>query len=856
MLRNTSLAFALALSMVPIVARAQRSTNPPNVGTLRPTQTTERRTSSGVAAAATGRAIRAVRAPQLDGRDDDEVWRTAPVMDEFREFAPTENGDPAFRTEVRAVYDDRNLYVLVRSFDPHPDSIVSLLSRRDVKTNSDQVKIIIDGYLDRRTGIEMAVNPSGVKRDASIYSDNVEDLTWDGIWDVATRVDSLGWVAEFSIPFGQIRFNRGTTAFGFGVWRDIARRNERVSWPVYRLTSATLASQLGRLEGIGSVAPGSKLELLPYTVTKNVTQAVPNGFDHPQKVTAGADLKYRVTPNLTVDATVNPDFGQVEADPAVLNLTAFEIRFEERRPFFQEGVGLFKCGGPCEGVFYTRRIGRTPQLRESEAEPAATTILGATKITGRLANGTAIGLVDAVTRREVGGDGATIEPRTNYLVGRLVRDFREGRSQFGMMVTAVNRDLDPSTDQVLRRQAYTSLLQGFHRFAQDKWEVMMYTGQNIVRGSASAIALTQLNAVHLYQRPDHEEHFDSTRTSLGGYVIGGSLTKLSGAWGWNTFVRRATPGLELNDLGFVPNVNEFSLHNQLSWQPLKPGSWFRRSLNYVSADQKWTLGGLPSAAILGLHSDWDLLNSWNLSLTYSGSDLLGVNCVACARGGPALRQSAKHDFSFTVTGDPRNVFVPTYTLATGFGDAGHSRGFGIVAGNAIRVASRFSMSAEPQLIRRIYDQQWIGNYGALLSDTTHYTFARLNQTTVAVTARVNWTASPTLSMQLYAQPFVSTGDFTNWREIGQARSSAYSARLTPYGNGTQPTGFNFKQFNSNAVARWEYRPGSTLFLVWQQGRLQDGRNPGSFEFARDYRDLFRSHPDNTLLIKLSYWFNP
>ncbi len=797
-----------------------------------------------------------MHAPQIDGRDDDDVWREAPAMHEFRQFAPAEDGDPAFRTEVRAAFDDRNLYVLVRSFDPHPDSIVALLSRRDVKTNSDWVKIIIDGYLDRRTGIEMAVNPAGVKRDASIYSDNVEDLTWDGIWDASARVDSLGWVAEFRIPFGQIRFNKGATTFGFGVWRDIARRNERVSWPLYRMTSATLASQLGRLEGIGAVAPGSPLEVLPYTVTKNVTQATPNGFDHPQKITAGADLKYRVTPNLTIDATVNPDFGQVEADPAVLNLSAFEIRFEERRPFFQEGVGLFKCGGPCEGVFYTRRIGRNPQLRASDADPAATTILGATKVTGRLSNGMAVGLVDAVTRREVGGDGATIEPRTNYLVGRLVRDLRQGRSQIGMMVTAVNRDLDPATEPYLRRAAYTSLLQGFHRFANDKWEAMMYTGQNLVRGSASSIALTQLNPVHLYQRPDHEEHFDSTRTQLSGYVIGGSLSKITGAWGWNTFVRRATPGLELNDLGFVPNVNEFSLHNQLSRQALKPGRFYRRAFSYLSSDQKWTLGGLPSASVLALHSEVDLLNSWNIAVQYSGSDLGGVYCVSCARGGPSLKQSAKHDFSLSVNGDPRNAYVPGLTVATGVGDDGNSHGWAVIAGNQIRIASRFSMSVEPSITRRNFDQQWIGNYGALLSDTTHYTFAHLNQTTVAVTSRVNWTASPTLSMQFYAQPFVSTGEFSNWREIGSARSSSYDARLTSYGGGISPTGFNFKQFNSNAVARWEYRPGSTLFLVWQQGRLQDGRNPGNFAFARDYRDLFRTHPDNTLLVKLSYWFNP
>ncbi|MEO7965054.1 MAG: DUF5916 domain-containing protein [Gemmatimonadaceae bacterium] len=820
------------------------------------TTRSDSRASAGRTGMSIGRAVRATHAPVLDGRDDDEIWRTAPAMDDFRQFAPVEDGDPAFRTEVRAAYDDRNLYVLVRSFDPHPDSIVSLLSRRDVKTNSDQVKILIDGYLDHRTGIELAVNPSGVKRDASIYSDNIEDLTWDGIWDAVARIDSLGWVAEFRIPFGQIRFNKGTTAFGFGVWRDIARRNERVAWPVYRTSSQTIASQLGRLEGIGSIERGSRLELLPYSVTKNVTQESSRGFDHPQKITAGADLKFRVTPNLTVDATVNPDFGQVEADPAVLNLSAFEIRFEERRPFFQEGVGLFKCGGPCEGVFYTRRIGRAPQLRSSNTDPAGTTILGATKITGRLANGLAVGLVDAVTRREEGEGGITIEPRTNYLVGRLVREMRQGSSQIGMMVTAVNRDLDPSTESILRRAAYTTLFQGYHRFAQNRWEAMFYTGQNLVQGSREAIAQTQLNSVHFYQRPDHEEHFDSTRTSLFGNVVGGSLTKLAGAWRYNAFLRRASAGLELNDLGFVPTVNDVSIRHSLTWQAMKPGQHYRSSFLSLDTEQHWTTGWTQAVTAAHLSAHWDLLNSWGVGFTYSVNDALGANCIACARGGPALRQSAKHDLHLQINGDPRSIFIPTLTIAAGGGDDQHSYGAALIAGAEFRVSSRFSMRVEPSFVRRNDDQQWIGNFGALFSDTTHYTFAHLRQTTMAVTSRVNWTASPTLSVQLYAQPFVSTGAFTDWREIAAARATSYNDRYASYGGGVNPTGFNYKQFNSNAVARWEYRPGSTLYVVWQQGRLQDGRNPGSFAFARDYRDLFRAHPDNTVLVKLSYWFNP
>ncbi|MFP5354274.1 MAG: DUF5916 domain-containing protein, partial [Gemmatimonadota bacterium] len=548
------------------------------------------------------RAVRAQVAPVIDGRDDDPAWQVAPPIDDFKQFTPVEDGDPSFRTEVRVTYDDRNLFVVVRAFDPHPDSIVSLLSRRDVRTNSDQLKIIIDGYLDRRTGIQLMLNPAGVKRDASIYSDYVEDMSWDGVWDGAAAVDSLGWVAEFRVPFSQLRFNGAAPTFGFGVWRDIARRNERTAWPAFRQSRQALASQLGTLEGVSGIQRGSRLELLPYTVTKNVTEAGADGWRHPQKLTAGVDLKYGVTPNLTLDATVNPDFGQVEVDPAILNLSAFEVRFEERRPFFQEGVGLFKCGGPCEGVFYTRRIGRTPQLRSSALDPSGTTILGAAKLTGRLKNGLAVGLVEAMTRREEGVNGQTVEPQTNYVVGRLVKEMRQGRSQLGTMVTAVNRNLDDFSANHLRRDAYNLLLQGMHRFGRNNsWELMGYTGFNRVNGSERAIALTQLNSVHFYQRPDHEERFDSTRTSLGGHVVSASLARIGGAVRWSTYLRRATPGLELNDLGFVPTVNDMMIRNEASWQALRPGAFYRRSFNFVSTENHWTTGGLPSGTRLTAH---------------------------------------------------------------------------------------------------------------------------------------------------------------------------------------------------------------------------------------------------------------
>src|SRR5881409_4415678 len=408
-------------------------------------------------------AVRAKTPVVIDGRDDDEVWRVAPAITQFREFQPKEDGDPRFATEAKVAYDDRYLYVFIRAFDPHPDSILKLLARRDVRAATDQLKIMIDSYHDRRNGYEFAVNPAGVKRDYALYNDGQEDDAWDAVWDAAARVDSLGWTAEFRIPLSQLRYvPRASNTFGFGIWRDIQRYTERVSWPVYRNSQAGVSSQLGELVGLDGLPSPRRPEIAPYVVTKNVSVPTGSAFDRSQKVTGGADLKYGITSNLTLDATINPDFGQVEADPAVLNLTAFETFFKEQRPFFVQGAGIFRFDVNCsavndcntgEGLFYSRRIGRAPQLDYGDPNPpSATTIYGAAKMTGRLPGGQTLGVLDAVTGREAGSLDKTMEPATNYAVVRGQQDLRGGESGIGVMITAVHRNQDPSTWDSLRHR--------------------------------------------------------------------------------------------------------------------------------------------------------------------------------------------------------------------------------------------------------------------------------------------------------------------------------------------------------------------------------------------------------------------
>jgi hypothetical protein len=805
----------------------------------------------------TARAIRASTPITLDGHDRESVWRTAPITDDFTQFVPVEAGPARFRTAFQVAYDDRAVYVFLRMYDPRPDSLVSLLSRRDVRTPSEWIKVVIDGFHDRRSGMQFMVNPAGVKRDANISNDVQEDGSWDSVWDVAVQTDSLGWTAEYAIPFSQLRYTPAEElVFGFGIWRDVARYGERDAWPTYRGSMQTFASQLGDLVGITGVGSARRIEVMPYAVTKNVTeQQIGGDWRHPQQQTVGLDLKAGLGPNVTLDATINPDFGQVEADPAVLNLSAFEIRFEERRPFFLEGGSLFRCGGPCEGIFYSRRLGRTPQLRRSVRDPVFSRIEGAAKITGRLESGAQFGLVAVSSAKERGEDGRTIEPRTATLVGRFVQDFREGRSQIGTMITSMIRDLDDDSEPFLRRDASTLLLQGYHRFAE-RWELMGYTGRSVVRGSEAAMRRTQLTSVHYAQRPGNEFTYDSTRTLMDGGVHSLTLRRYAGRVRWETVTRYAEPGTELNDLGFVVLVNDAMVRNQLSLVTVRPSSWYRRGHASLNAEQHWTTGGLPTGSSAALRTSAELTNFWGVDVYLTTWNLGATRCLTCARGGPALRMSPSRLLTFGVEGDNRRALRPAFGVELAAGDEDRSWRAAGQVGVVGRIGTQTSLELTTGFERRVDDLQHYANYGDVLSDTTHYTVARLAQSTMTITTRFNVTLTPAVSLQVYAQPFISSGEFTDRREIVAPDAPRYADRFRPYGGTTGAvSAFTSRQFNSNIVLRWEYRLGSQLFLVWQQGR-GDGSAPGPFAPRQDLGRLFAAHPNNTILLKFSYWMNP
>ena len=799
-------------------------------------------------APATAVAKRTPDAIVIDGRDADEVWRTAQAFRGFRQMQPVSDGEPSVETEFKVAYDDHNFYAFVRAFDPHPDSIKTLLARRDARVCCDQIKLVIDSYHDRRTGFEFAVNPAGVKRDYAVYGDGEqEDDAWDAVWEVETKVDSLGWTAEFRIPLSQLRYPHAeSNTFGFGIWRDIDRRGgERVSWPVFYTSKRGFISQMGDLTGLEGLAAPTRLELTPYALTKNE----PIGYAHTQSFTAGGDIKYGLTSNITVDATVNPDFGQVESDPSVVNLSAYETFYQERRPFFVEGTGIFNFDVNCsvvncsgEGLFYSRRIGHDPAR-----------IIGAAKITGRLPGGMTLGAVESITKRVQDG-GVVSEPLTNYAALRLNQDFRKGQSAIGFMGTAVNRADDPATADFFHGQAYVGAVDFRHRFMNGMYELKGSLDYSTVRGTPAMIAQTQQNPTHYYQRPDDKIQFDPTRTSLSGSAQELLFTKQNGFINFQTSYQRRSPGFEINDLGFLFQSDQQSWNNWASLNWRKPVGIFQRAFWNFNYWQYWSSEGLPTdrAANTNVHATFN--NQWSIHLGGTIAGLGDVYCNTCSRGGPSVRSSRGIYPWFGFVGDPRPPLTPVMFVNYFKRDEGRSTSISLSPEIDYRVGSQLRGAAVLNVSHTINDVQ--DRSPQTDATGTHYVFARIDQQTVSMTFRADYTATSTLTLQVYAQPFVSKGSWSNLRELSATpRAQDYDARYQPYA-GVMPSDFNQKFFNSNVVVRWEYRPGSTLYLVWNQGREDFQSAMGDQNFTEDFNDLFHTRPLNTFLIKMSYWLTP
>jgi len=856
------LGLTLALQS-PDAAVVPQGSTPPAPHVRRPTPPA---TDTGVVA------TRAEAPVTIDGIDEDAVWRDAPPITAFRMWRPTEGAEvrSGFKTEAKVAYDAANLYVFVRAYDPHPDSIIKMLERRDSFTPSDMIWLFIDSYRDRRSGYEFGVNAAGVKMDQAISNDGNEDGAWDAVWDVATKIDSLGWTAEFRLPLSQMRYSSDKShIFGFMIDRDVYRYNERFSWPLLRQSKPGFVSQFGALEGMDDLETPRRLEAMPYVVTKSANEIVNNRFANKQRVSMGGDLKYRIAPNITLDATVNPDFGQVEADPAVFNLTAYESFFDERRPFFVAGRGLFDFGVNCsavncmgEGLYYSRRIGRTPELAGTYGDTVAqqpTTILGAGKLIGRFSKGLTVGVLDAVTKRASSPGDTTFEPRTNFTVIRATQEMRKGNSSVGAMLTAVNRSMDSWSSPYMASDAYVGALDFRHKFFNNGYEVGGSLDYSHVRASKEAMLNLQTDAVHYYQRPDNDLPLDSNRTLLTGDAEEFRFGKVSGKHlMFETSYQRRSPGFEINDLGYLQRADQQSWNTWMGFFDRTERKLYKRFQWNWNWWQYWATDGLRLEAAANTNMHINLKNNSGIHVGGTLGQLGSTFDDRASRGGPALRQDSYISPWLFLIGDDRKFIVPNFNMnyfRTGEGRT-HSLNFG--PGADFKMKGRFSSSLSMNFSHSIRDNQW---YGRITDDAgvDQYTFAHLDQTTTSATARLNYTFTPNVSLQAYAQPFVTKGTYTNVRRLSDnPRADNYDDRYATLDDSAataNPGGFNFKSFQSNVVFRWEYGPGSTLFAVWSHGRQGFNSVAGDKSFQGDVTDLFRLHPANTFLIKMSYWLN-
>jgi hypothetical protein len=802
---------------------------------------------------------------RVDGQLNEATWNTAKPITAFVQRNPNEGAAPTHRTEARVAYDDQAIYIAVKAFDSEPDKIKGFLTRRDVGSSSDWVRVYIDSYHDRRTAYSFAVNPVGVKLDTYHFNDTNEDDSWDAVWEVATGRDSDGWHAEFKIPFSQLRFSRGGDGrLGFAIARQIARIDEVSTWPLLSKNASGWVSSFGELTGVGRPGSGKRLELVPYTVAQLGTE--PKQAGNPlQKnpdpgATVGADLKFAVTPALTLSATVNPDFGQVEADPAVVNLGAFETFFNERRPFFVEGSGNFASDCRDCNLFYSRRIGRSPrgfpQVADGEfvARPGQSTILGAGKLTGRVGQ-FSLGILGAVTQEEDatiarGTDrrSEVIEPQSFYSVSRLKREFAD-QSSLGFILTTTNRSLTDNL-QFLPSSATTGGADLNWRIGK-RWALDANWAGSSVKGSTQAITQLQRSNVHSFQRPDADHvEFDPLATGLSGHSGSVSFNKIAGErTRLNVNAGYLSPGFDTNDLGFLQRADIIGQGSwfQLRWN--KPGKYVRNKNINVNQWSSFTFAGERMNVGGNVNTNVSFQNQWSAGGGFNYNT--GGLDDRLTRGGPAGLGTGNIN-SWQYLNSNENTLVSFYWNSNFGNNFEGSRWFGVEPGIKMRPTSAFSAELGFGYGNEISDAQWVGQVPAAVSP--HYVFARLHQITTSITTRVNYTLTPTLSVQVYAQPFVSAGAYENYKELVSPRAPRYADRYARFdyaGNAD----FNVLSFRTTNVMRWEYKPGSALFVVWQQGR-EGFTQRGNYNFSRDYGDVFSTPSTNTLLVKLAYWFNP
>ena len=829
--------------------------------------------------------------PAVDGRMDETVWETAQVVSDFLQRSPDEGDQPLQGTRVYILYDDEALYIGARMASDDPSSIAAPVTRRDGFSNAERLTISLDPYLDRRTAYSFTITSGGVRSDQYHGSDNEHraQSQYDPVWHAEVRIDSIGWTAEMKIPYSQIRFTPAEEqVWGLNMRRWTPQLNATDYWVMVPSSETGFASRFGTLEGLENVLPPKRVEVIPY-VAAEATAATRSQEDPFRTVLGnrfGGDAKIGVGSNLTLDLSVNPDFGQVEADPAEVNLTQFETFFDERRPFFIEGNELITGQGP--DYYYSRRIGARPHGSASGDfvdRPDNTTIAAAAKLTGRLGSGLSIGALASVTPRELARtfdlssdtvEYVSVESPTVFGVVRLQQEFGRSQSTVGATLTSVYRgfgDQDTDLASFLHRDAVSGGADWRLRFKDGEYELTGYAGFSHVRGEATALERTQRSSARYYQRPDADYvTLDPTRTSLSGYSLSIRGDKNAGRYIlWGAQVSARSPGFEINDIGRLNSADAVDFNADIQIRDTQPGKLFRNYRIGTSIRGGWNFGGVRQSTVLQNNTRVTFHNFWDLNLRTTRT--LRAQSDFLTRGGPSMGTASGWGFNARVS----NGFSAATRVRVS-GDykndelGGWSYTFG--GGLTVRPTPAWQLSLDPSYNRSINPRQYIGTYGNGREITfgNRYIFGFIERSRISAKIRMDYAFTPNLTIEAYAEPFASSGRYFDHGEL----EAPQSRDLVTYG--TQGTtivreedgsysvtdgaeafaipnrDFNVLSFRSNLVIRWEWLPGSTFFLVWQQSRSAEDQ-AGEIVGAGSLGDALRAPGLNFFAAKLTYWFS-
>lgn len=839
----------------------------------------------------------------LDGVLQEAIWKELPTK-EFTQLDPNEGQPASEESRVWIAYDEKYIYIAAHLSEKNCDLIDKSLLRRDSDLPTDYLEVLLDPYNDKKSGYYFCINPAGSKRDGILYNDSWRDSDWDGIWDAKTNCDETGWSCEIRIPFSQLRFSESDImTWGINLHRKIKHKNEDSYYVMIPKKESGFVSRFAELSGINGIKPKQRFEALPYVVQK--AQYLIHDSKDPffkgnqYKTSVGADFKLGIGSNLNLDMTINPDFGQVEVDPAEVNLSAFETYYSEKRAFFIEGANIFSFGvggannnwGFNFGIpelFYSRRIGRSPQGSLShegfEDKPGETNIIGAAKLTGKVGNGINIGVLSAITERTFGKVDSSsvrfeeeIEPLTHYGVVRLQKPFNEGNQGLGMMFTTVNRDLRTSgLKDLLMKEAYTAGIDGWTFL--DKEQEYVLTGFLIgsyASGNKNSLIKLQQKSYRYFQSPDAVHYrLDSNLTSMNGWFGRLMLNKQKGNFYLNAAIGAISPTFEYNDIGSQWLADRINGHIVLGYKWTEPEGIFRKKNIYLAYNINREFDGNLLRTGFYLTGGATFTNYYTFNFQ-GGYNFEGTSRTT-TRGGPIVILPASYFFNISFSNDSRsNIWI-----ASGISGDGNQIGSNSISGFIDmdwRPSTSLTISVGPSIRKDFVKNQWINSFDDKEYQQTYgkrYIFGEMNQTTLSANIRINYSFTPEISLQMYIQPYFSVGDYEDFNYLEKSRSANYlkfaengskieqngnKYKISTVGNNTKNfefdnPDFNYKSFKANAVLRWEVKAGSILYLVWTHDQVNE-YDPGNFEFGKDFKNLMTSQSNNVYMLKFSYWLD-